>query len=273
MAFDFYTDHEKELTKQFLKDKYLIVPAEDMDALNAIRQKVAQAAASAINQPIGNSDNDIDFFLNHIHEKVTGKELNDIRLKVIAEMNRDPSFRHLYFKVAKNNLMSLVGNELAMQRRINLSIQLPNDDSSLLPVHSDVWAGDSPYEIVQWIPLVDCFETKSMYITNAEFDEKVQADFLAFTKNKSSEDLYQAIKDNVIFLSVPYGSVLLFSQNVMHGNRINTEPETRWSMNCRFKSVLTPYHGKKMGEFFEPITLRPLTRLGMEYALPEGQHD
>ena len=51
-----------------------------------------------------------------------------------------------------------------MQKRINLSIQLPNDSSSLLPLHSDIWSGDSPFEAVVWIPLVDCFKTKSMYI-------------------------------------------------------------------------------------------------------------
>ncbi len=271
MSQDFYTDHEREITQCFLKDKHVIVPVEDMDALNAIRKKVAQVAASAINYQIANDDQ-IDHFLNHIHQHVSGKELNDIRLKVITEMNRDPWFRQAYFKVARNNLMTLVGNELAMQRRINLSIQLPHDDSSLLPVHADVWAGDSPYEIVLWIPLVNCHSTKSMYITKADVDEKVQANFGKF-QNKSSEDLYQAIKDDVTFLNVPYGSVLLFSQNVMHGNRVNTENETRWSMNCRFKSILTPYHGKKMGEFFEPITLRPLTRLGLEYKLPEGMYE
>ena len=49
----------------------------------------------------------------------------------------------------------------------------------------------------------------------------------------------------------PYGKVLLFSQNLMHGNRINQEPETRWSMNCRFKSLFSPYAEKRLGEFFE----------------------
>ena len=51
-----------------------------------------------------------------------------------------------------------------MQNSINLSIQFPGDDSSLLPVHSDVWSGDSPYEIVVWLPLVDCYKTKSMFL-------------------------------------------------------------------------------------------------------------
>jgi len=271
MSYDFYTDDEKEITQQFLRDKYLVLPAEDMDVMRAIRHKVAQIAAQATRHTLENEDS-VDSFLNDVHKLITVEELNDVRLKVITEMNRDVWFRQAYFKTARNILMTLAGNELAMQRRINLSIQLPNDDSSLLPVHADVWAGDSPFEIVLWIPLVNCYATKSMFITNAAVDEKVQADFSQF-KDKSSEDLYQSIEKNVKFLDVPFGSVLLFSQNVMHGNRINQENETRWSMNCRFKSILTPYRGKKMGEFFEPITIRPLTRLGLDYRLPEGLYE
>ena len=75
------------------------------------------------------------------------------------------------------NLETLVGNELAMQLRINLSIQLPCDDSSLLPVHSDVWSGDSPFEVVVWLPLVDCYGTKSMYILPPGLSEELSAEF------------------------------------------------------------------------------------------------
>lgn len=270
-SYDFYTEEESNITQQFLQHKHLIVPAEDMSALNQIRRKIANITANAIHYTISHDD-EVDSFLNHIHQHMSEKELNDVRLKIIAEMNSEPWFRQAYFKTARNTLMMLVGNELAMQRRINLSIQFPHDDSSLLPVHADVWAGDSPYEIVLWIPLVNCYKTKSMYIANASVDADVQKDFSPF-KNRSSEDLYQHIKDDVTFLNVPYGSVLFFSQNVMHGNRINVESETRWSMNCRFKSILTPYHGKKMGEFFEPITVRALTRLGLDYKLPGGLYE
>lgn len=271
MLHDFYTEQEKEVTRQFLRDKHIITPAEDMDALHAIRRKIAHETAKAINHQF-TSDDEIAPFLNNIHHYLTVDKLNDVRLKVITEMNRDPGFRLAYFKAGRSALMELAGNELAMQRRVNLSIQLPNDDSSLLPIHADVWSGDSPFEIVMWVPLVDCYATKSMYIAKADVDAKVQVDFSAFA-NKSSEDLYQHVKDDVTFLNVPFGSILLFSQNVMHGNRINIESESRWSMNCRFKSILTPYHGKKMGEFFEPIVVRPLTRLGLDYRLPGGLHE
>ena len=40
-------------------------------------------------------------------------------------------------------------------------------------------------------------------------------------------------------------------------------------MNCRFKSVFSPYGDKKIGEFFEPITLRAASEIGIKYKLPE----
>ena len=84
-----------------------------------------------------------------------------------------------------------------------------------------------------------------------------------------NESLYQAISADVQWLQVHYGEVLVFNQALPHGNRVNVEPETRWSMNCRFKSVFTPYGDKKIGEFFEPITLRAASRTGMAYRLPK----
>ena len=65
-------------------------------------------------------------------------------------------------------LSNIVGNELAMQNNINLSIQIPNDESSLLPIHSDTWSGDSPFETVLWLPMVNCYKTKSMFILDAK---------------------------------------------------------------------------------------------------------
>ena len=60
-----------------------------------------------------------------------------------------------YYMVAKEGLDILVGNEIAMQKKLNLSIQVPNDNESNLPMHSDIYAGESPFEVVVWIPLMD----------------------------------------------------------------------------------------------------------------------
>jgi sporadic carbohydrate cluster 2OG-Fe(II) oxygenase len=174
----------------------------------------------------------------------------------------------MYFRIARPYLETLVSNELAMQLRVNLSIQLPGDDSSLLPVHADTWSGDSPFEVVVWLPLVDCYGTKAMYLLPPDKSLELGRKFVE-RAGGSSEELYQAIKDDVCWLEVRYGEVLVFDQALPHGNRINEEQETRWSMNCRFKGVFTPYGDKKIGEFFEPITLRAASRTGMAYQLPK----
>ena len=164
----------------------------------------------------------------------------------------------------KSYLSILVGNELSMQIKVNLSIQLPGDNSSLLPVHADTWSGDSPFEIVVWTPLVDCYKTKSMFLLPPSKTKRLSKNFKKFV-DKNSEDLFKSIKNEVVWLNLKYGQILIFNQNLPHGNRINKEQETRWSMNCRFKGVFTPYGDKKIGEFFEPITLRAASRIGMEY--------
>ena len=107
-----------------------------------------------------------------------------------------------------------------------------------------------------------------MYLLPPERNKDLERTF-AMDSGNSSEDLYQKISDQVHWLEVKYGEVLIFNQALPHGNRINTETETRWSMNCRFKGVFTPYGDKKLGEFFEPVTLRAASKTGMDYKLPE----
>ena len=107
-----------------------------------------------------------------------------------------------------------------------------------------------------------------MYLLPPEKNKDLGLTFASQFGN-SSKDLFQKISNQVQWLEVKYGEVLIFNQALPHGNRVNTENETRWSMNCRFKSVFTPYGDKKLGEFFEPVTLRAASKTGMEYKLPE----
>lgn len=265
----FLDSGERALMDAFMETGRLIRPVEDMDALNAIRGAIAGRAAAHLGM---DAPDDPGAFLDTIHQRVTVDRLNALRMAVIGEVNAEPWLRPAYHALARNALAAIVGNEQAMQRRINLSIQLPDDESSLLPLHADVWSGDAPSEVVLWVPFVDCFATKSMYIVEKGFDEATQARLAEFD-GRSAEDLFRAVEPHATFLDIPYGNYLLFTQNLMHGNRVNREATTRWSTNCRFKGLLTPYADKRLGEFFEPITMRPATRMGLSYRLPEGFDD
>ncbi len=85
--------------------------------------------------------------------------------------------------------------------------------------------------------------------------------------------LFEAVEPESRWLAVPYGNVLIFTHTLMHGNRANVEATTRWSFNIRFKALFTPYADKQLGDFFEPITIRPLLPIGMTDELPGGFDD
>jgi sporadic carbohydrate cluster 2OG-Fe(II) oxygenase len=261
----FLTEAERQLSDEYISEGYVIRPVADTEALNCIRDHFVNFIREALGKP---GEADINQLLNGIHNYVPVEKLNDFRLQIIRGINSIGEFRELYFRVARPYLETLVGNELAMQLRVNLSIQFPEDDSSLLPVHADTWSGDSPYELVVWLPLVDCYNTKAMYLLSPQKTSELKSRFRK-AAGSSSEALFQTIKNDIKWLQVRYGEVMLFDQALPHGNIVNKEPQTRWSMNCRFKGVFTPYGDKKLGEFFEPITLRAASRMGMTYQLPK----
>ena len=258
------SDEDLKIANKYSTDGYIIRPVADKDAFAWIQKNAASIAASSLKVKL---PSDVESFLDEIHKLVEPSTLNDFRLKVIQGLNALPEFRLMYFRLAKPYLETIVGNELVMQQRINLSVQMPDDTSSLLPVHADTWSGDSAFEVVVWLPLVNCFDTKAMYLLPpAESD--VFADKFS-QQGSSSEAIFDAIKNEVKWIEIKSGQVMLFDQSLPHGNRLNQESETRWSMNCRFKGVFTPYGDKKLGEFFAPITLRPASLRGMTYSLPK----
>ena len=254
-----------ELETEFFENGFVIREVENKDTLDKLRNLIVEASSNYLGKSEPKS---LQRYLDEIGPDLKSIQLNDLRLNILDKMQNTPWLKAAYYSLARKMLATLVGNELAMQKSINLSIQVPGDDSSLLPVHADVLNGASPFEVVLWIPLVDCYATKSMYILNPKKNSKILSNLKVFSEN-TSEELFKTIKNDVSWLTVPYGSYLIFTQNLLHGNRVNKEAQTRWSMNCRFKSLLSPYSDKKFGEFFEPITIRAATRLGMKFQTPD----
>ena len=153
-----------------------------------------------------------------------------------------------------------------MQRKISLSIQYPNDNGSLLPLHSDVWTGCSPFECVLWIPLVNVYASKSMYILPKKENDRIYKNYKKLIRRKNFEkDILRKSK----WLNIKYGQALIFNHQILHGNVINKTLETRWSLNCRFKSIFSPYGIKEIGETFVPLKLTPMTQFGLRYEDPE----
>ena len=259
--FKYYSKEEEKTIKSFNKNGYIIFKLENKDNINQIK-KFFENEIKKLNTKKITGD-----ILNNFHKYIDSKKLNSFRMSLYSKFNKN-YYKKLYFELAKKKLELICGNELAMQRKINLSIQMPNDDSSLLPIHSDVWSGCSPYEVVLWIPLVNVKKTKSMFILPKKINNYYYKNFY---KYKNSEILQKSIDTKIKWLKINYGEGLIFSHSLLHGNKINLTKETRWSFNCRFKSLMSPYDMKDLAETFLPINIRPATNLGINYVHPKTE--
>ena len=263
----FFSKNDNELSKTYLKHGFIIKNISNNNSLTWIKERFIQIISKELkinSKKLSETEN----IFNYIHKHIKPGDINNFRLKIFNKINKEKNFRLHYYNLAKPYLDVINGNELVMQKKINLSIQLPKDRSSTLPIHADTWSGDSPFETVVWLPLVDCYKTKSMYILEPKKTDKLNNNFKKVAQGSASK-LYKNIKNDLTWLDIKFGEILLFNQTRPHGNVVNLEKETRWSMNCRFKSIFSPYGDKKLGEFFEPITLKPASTIGMNYSFPK----
>ena len=72
-----------------------------------------------------------------------------------------------------DDITTILGSDLLIQTKLNLSIQMPGDKNSILKSHIDSQSGDSVFQLVVWVPLTNAYETNSMFIHSKEFSETV----------------------------------------------------------------------------------------------------
>ena len=264
----FYSIREIELTNQIMQNGYIINPVDDKSILDNLRNQIVKLICESLNCQVPESTG-VDSFLENMHHKVPPTELNSLRLFVYRKLNELEETRSTYFHLGRSLLFDIVGNELAMQNKVNLSIQMPNDNSSLLDMHSDVYGGESPFQVVQWLPLVNVSKSQSMFILPKEKTRKVAAEFKTLS---NMQELFESVKNDLVWLDISYGNVLIFDSSCLHGNIINTEKNSRWSLNSRFKGLFTPYTSaeKKLGSFYLPITTKAASKIGLNYEQPQG---
>ena len=257
----FLTPDEIALSTDFLRNGFVVCDAESPQILESIRQDVTKIAKNWLTQ---NQLESKAFELSNSHDFVTNDRLTDLRLNIFSEINKITDIRQRYFWLARQNLTTLVGNELAMQNKVNMSIQQPNDESSVLPIHSDIWTGDSPFQVVLWVPLTDASKSNSMFLLPPNESREARQG-VAAGEFKSMDQIGYQYHSQMVTMIVPYGKVLIFDSNCLHGNVLNETETVRWSINCRFTGLLTPFTNpeRRLGTYYLPITTRAATKMGL----------
>jgi len=245
----------------FAEKRYAIFPAQDPSVFAQFQSAIRQSAEAYLGRPID--------ALDVLHHYVTPAEINKIRLKIYNDLNKRKDWKIAYYALATDTLKSLFGPDVSIQIKLNLSIQIPEDESSMLLLHTDTLSGQSPFECVLWTAVTDAFDSNAMYIFDEKSSKKLYQQLPSY-QHKGMQQLFEDNRDNAQFINVPAGACVLFSSTLFHGNRVNCTDKTRISLNCRFKSLFSPEyaaipHERVTGTFYEPLFLSPVTKIGLEY--------
>ena len=152
--------------------------------------------------------------LEEIHKEINPKELNELRIEAFRSINLIDNWKKKLLELISPEIYEILGLDLAIQKKLNISIQMPGDENSVLEKHTDFRTGDSPFQRVIWIPLTNSFDTNSMFMENELGN-------------------YEPVKLN-------FGEFLIFDPNTKHGNVVNKTTKTRVSINIRIKNWFTP---------------------------------
>ena len=243
---------KQSFEEDFYRNGYAVVELANPHYLNALER--------CLREVFNLEDKAID----KLHDFVPQGELNHMRLSYYGKINSVVSWEHLLYTAYKEYIDVLIGPDVAVQLKLNPSIQMPGDTASVLELHTDCLSGQSEFECVLWTPLTSCRATNSMYIFNKDQTDEILMRLSDFEK-LGMNALFEAYRSDARFLELDPGQGLLFSSTLLHGNVVNETQSTRISVNCRVKSLFAPEFERfpterRLGTFYKVLKASALTR-------------
>jgi len=244
----------------FAEQGYAVVAADDRAPLDELRAAVFECVKEAV--PYG-GEPVVDFLNGFASYDLAPTAFNDLRLRVVEHLTERDASRRIY-DAFRSTLSLLIGPDVAAQKIANIVVQRPGD-ADQVPVHRDA-PSNSHFEAVVWVPLVDCYDSKSMYAC----DRERSAEGVAMLRDGSGFARFaEFIEQHGHDLNVPYGSAFIFAAGIAHGCKVNVTDETRWAVNVRYKNVFSPYGNKGLAEFFRVLELSPLSQVALDFERQE----
>lgn len=212
--------------------------------------------------------------LERLHTVIDSKEVNEVRLRFFDAINSIENWPDIILRsVGYEFLVSLLGPDLAIQSKLNVSIQMPMDETSILDTHSDSWSADTPYQLNLWIPLTRAYSTNSMFIFSEDQTIDVVEKMLLFGISGGGSPSQIIPKPQASdFVELNYGNLLVFNPALLHGNVLNETDSTRVSLNVRVKSLFAPEPGdrnsdRRFGAYYRLLKEGPNTKFARRYLL------
>jgi len=247
------------IKKKIYEAGWEVIDSNNIKNLELLRKEVYKIITDEFNFEQINPELGLNNF-HKIVKNLSDTELNKKKVEVIQKISSDKNLVDLIYNSFFEDIDSMLGGDLLVQKTINLVIQTPNDSNPTIP-HRDA-PPNSFFEMVIWIPLVDCYNTKSMFTIDIS-TTKNALDELEKDPEKW-ENFLSKFNNKKFYPNVKFGQALFFLPYIYHGSDINKTDETRFSLNIRFKGLFTPSGNKFPLHFFRLFKTSKLTKLALE---------
>jgi len=174
--------------------------------------------------------------LTAIHRQVPEHEVYALSKALCADTAR-PDFRalvHAFVRDVVTPAGALVP-PLALQRALNVRIMLPDRPQAVFPFHTGLLYGHGPASRSLWLPLTDlrapAMASASMFIIGLDRSRELVA--AAAAEHLSIGQMRERFLGEAHPLHAGPGQVVLFNQENLHGNVVNTTGLTRVSIDFR----------------------------------------
>ncbi len=205
--------------------------------------------------------------LSDLHKKLSISKVNAIRMGTFKHLNATTGhYDPVLDLIAGEKLRSILGPDLLVQTKLNISIQLPGDEGSQLDLHSDCWSGDTPFQVNLWVPLTPCFASNSMFLLSE--DKSLDCIRLVNKNITLDRNLLSSFVKEEDFLDLEKGEAIIFNPGLIHGNVPNKTDQTRVSINVRFKNLFSPdasieHISRSVGPYYRNFHLSDWTKLAI----------
>ena len=248
---------------RLIEKGYVVVPVESFEKISQIKKTIASLLRSECSG-LATHVNEEEI-LNNIHKYLpitSDTDANDLVIKIINKLKSGHKFSEVIYQSNKTLLTNIFGLDIHAQKNNNIVFQYPHS-SRYSELHTDA-PTNSMHDLVSWVPLVDCYETKSFYICDIETTTRLLRE-IKTNKNLKWENLREKCIEAAHHLEINYGQALYFWSGLLHGSVVNQSEESRWSLNCRFKSLYAPSGLHDSLVFYEILSTSPQTHFAFNY--------
>ena len=246
----------------FGRDGFTIVNALRRESLDSLKSELAAYLVEKYNistiQPI-----DSETILNNFHALASvnsDKVANKIVLDLLKDFLVGYDFAQIAHDCFSDYISNIVGLDLHAQKGNNIVFQFPGS-MRFSELHTDT-PPNSPFEIVIWIPLVDCYDSKSFFLVPRDASKKLLTDYKRSSHMNWNEFRNMALQ-NCKHVNVRCGQAIIFWAGLLHGSNINVTHESRWCLNVRFKHLFAPSGKHDPLTYYKVFKTSALTKMGV----------